>query len=215
MAFKPLGVVTTLQTAKDYIRNILNIENEQETLIFNKQLINIIHEAILVVRFRLGQALDSFYYTEVTGLSETSNKIDISSFDIADIQKCKLVYNGNLNVPILSITEYNLLMSIYDSTSLANAVFGYIANQSIGQDTKLCIYVYRGSGVGAPSTVKFSYTRNPQKAVSETDYLDIPENFATIVKDIAVVLMAKKMNKVVPTNISEKVKDYIQEKGAK
>lgn len=207
MAFKKLAQYTTLDLMMANVRSQTGAMSEQESVVFEAQITDVCHNAILLIRSIFNKFLDTLYNTIET-VTETNEVINIQDKDIFNIHEMHLYDATHGPVPIMQRTLFNSLRHIYGSTNrLATALFGTIGNKTVGTDEVLVIEIYRGSSKVTPGTLTLTYPRNPKKVeIGDADrYLDLPEHLVPIATDIATLAIHGKLQRTPPVEVSERI----------
>lgn len=187
---QPLAINTTLAIAADLVREKAGVLDQQESEVFNLQLVDYIHQAILVVSQKVPK---SKYTTEIT-VTETANFIDVSTLDFASVEKDDLALIDSLSgtMSFVEHQEFNQILNLYSTADLANALIGHISN--VGG--KWQIETIRGTNK-PKGTLTFHYVRNPIYTQTFSTLIDLPEEFVPQMIDIAaqIVLHTPQENK--------------------
>lgn len=210
---KNLATTTTLAALKAIIRDRTGTLDVQDSELIDTTMTNLVHQAIMTVRTLAGPFLDLAYNTDTTVTAEvTSKAIDISAFDIADVNVISLygclydVVHGP--IPIYGLSQFNAECKSYANNP--TALFATITNMVVtGNDKVLAIKLFVGSGV-ALGTLTFTYPRNPRKVVIETDLIDIPERYVQTVADIAAIMVCEKFGKEPRASVTARASALMQ-----
>lgn len=208
MAFKTIGTVTTLASIKANAVLQAGAISQQESEILDFQLNDIIHRAIVFVRSMFGRLLDSFYQTSAT-VTEVAGKIDISTLDLADVNRFALYDSVSKKIPIVSNEIFYEIQTLYSPSDLAQAIFGRVAN-IMDTDNKLEIETFRGSQKSASvsgysGVVTLTYPRNPKKVTTDTEYVDLPEHLVPLATDVATVAISRKLLRKPPEDVEARL----------
>lgn len=194
MAFTVLGKNTSLGRAMALIRMRTGTLDVQESEIFDPQLVDVVHQAVLAAAAKLPKERYSTTVTSAASeIAEASNLIDISTLDIADQAKesMALIDATHGDIPIIDSSLFNSLKSHYTASALTNGLFARLTNIK-ATDNKLQIQTYRGSTVATPGALEFTFIRNPKYITTMTAMLDIPEDLIPFVIEVAVVAISPK-----------------------
>jgi len=209
MADKNLATTTTLAALKAIIRDRTGTLDVQDSDLIGTTLSNLIHQAITTVRTLAGPLLDLVYNTDATVMPDVTSKgIDISLFDIANVNLVSLYDVIHGPIPIYRVSLFNAMQKSYVNDT--NALFGTITNMvTTGTDNVLAIKLCVGSGV-ALGTLTFTYPRNPRKVVVDSEKIDIPEWCVQMVADIATIMICEKFNKQPQASIMARASALMQ-----
>lgn len=163
----------------------------------------LLNKAIIEVRERLGEAIDDFYKIPVTAISLTGTvpnySASITTIDIASMRKRSL-YSSTLGgeIPIYDPQEFNQIKTLYTQTAMGNNAVATLAQASgtyaaQPSTSTLTIRVYSGYA-SAATDLEFTIIRSPRYVSTNSDTIDIPEEYVPEVENRAVeiILTTKK-----------------------
>lgn len=214
MAIVKLAVTTTLPIIEQRIRKKSHTLSAQQSKIISAQMEDIIHSALVNVRTLFGMYLDSVFSTDAT-VTESTNKIDISTLDIANYNNLTLYDITHGPIPILETDQF--FQDKFNLSADTKLLIARVTRLTITGNDKLAIETVRGSTVSSPgNTITLVYPRNPIKTIkSDADlHLDIPEGLTPLVESMAVVDCYTIVKREAPKEAVNNVAAYLQLKAA-
>lgn len=212
MALKNLAQYTTLGSmAEAQVRSQTGTLDDDQTRVYDKQITDIVHNAILFVRAIAGKLLTTAYTSTITltGLdtltqTEKEQRYQIHDIDCYDWNDVSLwSVSNNMKIPLESGKQWDSIFTHKTDEQLAKMIFGKMVAEVVGSNTQLVIRTYSGDELVAGGNVRLTFPRNPRKVTTNTDLLDIPEIYMPIVKAQAVVDVYAQVIKK-PAPLSEK-----------
>jgi len=197
----------TLASIDANVRSQSGTLSAQESEVFSKQIVDIIHNATLFIRSLLGKHVERDYSTTVApaegGLVQLADGhyesyIDLSPYDIFDLNRINLRDKTRGRISLVSEALYTSQITIHDVLGLRRDLFGNVTNLAMGENSKLGIQIYRGKSTGTPGALEMKFPRNPVKAVGPTDKIDILNHHIPLVTDISTVVVFRKIKNVPP-----------------
>ena len=220
MAVTPLAITTTLVIFKAQVREKTVMQNEQSSGLYNLPLVDIIHEAVIkaskLAKVELYKT--DLTVTQGTALDDGTVPINISTYDIQDIDSITLVDMTYGNIPIIKDNEeFNIYAGKYSGARMANKLLATIRTVTTGGNTYLALCVLRGANkpmAQTPQKIILGYQRVPTKATSDSTKIDLPENLIPIAVEEAckIVLTQGKIPQGI-NNIEQAMIEKVEENG--
>lgn len=213
----PLSNVT-LGTVMANVRSQTNTLNEVDSGLYSKQLIDIIHRAVLLVWGKEKPLLRPFYATvrnaDISLLPSGKFVIYLSNVEVSDFNSIMLSHDSG-EIDIVPRNVYNHIRAVYTDAELATAIFGIVDAVEMYGTGVYGIEIITGSNPRPTTNMKLSYSRVPQLATSETTTIDIPDEYIPIVEATACRLVLEKLHGVMPTQDVKIVEDMNAQMGGK
>lgn len=199
-----LAVTTTLATVKANIRSKTGSISTQDSLLIEPQLNDIVHFAIQFVRTLGGKFVDAYYMQKKLDLTFAGTTPDftasITALNIADANAVRLYHATLKEIPVVTNQMFNALRTVYAATDIGTTR-GF-ATVSLTSATPAVLTVYLFSNIASfPTNVEISFPRNPVKVTTETDTVDIPEQFIPFVVDTAAKDVFLKLKQQPPADL--------------
>lgn len=193
-----LAVTTTLYLMVARVREAIGAVSEQASGIINADIIDVIHNAVLLTRKSLGVVLDDFYKLPVTAISLSGTmpnySASIATMDIAQMDS-RTLYSSTLGgqIPIYSADEFDQIKTLYDSSEIGDNAIATIAQASgtlasLPTASAVTIRVYSGYA-SAATDLQLTVIRSPRYVTVGTDTLDIPDMYADLVEGKAIEIL--------------------------
>lgn len=180
------------------VREAIGAVSEQASGIINADIIDVIHNAVLLTRKSLGVVLDDFYKLPVTAISLSGTmpnySASIATMDIAQMDS-RTLYSSTLGgqIPIYSADEFDQIKTLYDSSEIGDNAIATIAQASgtlasLPTASAVTIRVYSGYA-SAATDLQLTVIRSPRYVTVGTDTLDIPDMYADLVEGKAIEIL--------------------------
>jgi hypothetical protein len=205
----------TLSSFKANVRSASGTLSQQESGIIDLQLIDLIHNSVLMVRAMMGKMINNFYVTRQAlsmTISSGAGSVDISTYSIADINGISLFDSSATTllkeIPIVSNAQFNAIKTLYPvaSMSLTSAV---ATIKSSGTPYANKIYLHGNSALADTETLHMFYPRNPVKVTADADTIDLPDFLIPIAQDMTTISVFRRLSKAAPMDIENRVTSFI------
>lgn len=205
----------TLSQMMANVRMASGVLSQQDSGIIDLQLIDLIHNSVLMIRAMMGRLVDGFYVTRqalTMTISSGTGTADISTYSIADINGISLFDSSSTTlmkeIPIVSSAEFNAHRTLYaQATMPATAAVATI--KSSGSPFANKIYLYGNSSLADTETLHMFYPRNPVKVTTLADTIDLPDLLVPIAQDMTTMTVLRMLKKEIPAELDNRTTTFV------
>jgi hypothetical protein len=176
-----------LDGVKGIIRTLAKSISQQELL--DTEITDIIHLSLLELVELLGDAVISDY-TETATVNQSNNEITLSM----NYDKIVKLVDGT-NGLVLERSPADIEGTKTHPQSQKNIFYSVVGDK---------LELYKGTGIGGSyGTLTLYYTRTPNKAGADTEYLDIKDKFVSLLVGKAKIAVYEALGKSAPSELQE------------
>jgi hypothetical protein len=171
MAIIPLSS-WKLSDSREKVRMMLQVEGEQEELLFNTKVDDLIYDSTVQTRMLLRKLVDHLYSTTIQSaqgeFAEESGVIDLAGINAVDLVSA-LLYDLEMHktIPLKLDADYYSIMALYATNP--SAYLGHITNILLNGSNVNAIEVFRGTTRAMQSgNITYVTTASPSEITTES-----------------------------------------------